>query len=188
MTDYNPYSDDVAPGEWTTKVRRVVTGVNFEGKSEIDWDEPNPHRSVGHGAPGYVITNIWRTARTPADNTAPLTDPWVSDEPLSIGPTETGTVFRILELPPDRDWRFDADGREIKPLAFHTTKSIDYAIVLSGEIWAVMDASETLLKAGDVLVQRGTRHAWSNRSDAPAVLAFVLIGGNEAGPGPSPTL
>jgi hypothetical protein len=61
--------------------------------------------------------------------------------------------------------------------AMHTTCSVDYAIVLSGEIWAVMDEGETLMKAGDVLVQRGTNHAWSNRSTEPARLAFVLVDG-----------
>jgi hypothetical protein len=58
---------------------------------------------------------------------------------------------------------------------FHKTSSVDYAIVLAGEIYALMDEGEVLLKQGDVLVQRGTNHAWSNRSDAPAYLAFVLI-------------
>jgi hypothetical protein len=58
---------------------------------------------------------------------------------------------------------------------FHKTDTIDYAIVLSGEIWAMMDEGETLLKQGDVLVQRGTNHAWSNRTNEPAILAFVLI-------------
>jgi quercetin dioxygenase-like cupin family protein len=58
---------------------------------------------------------------------------------------------------------------------FHRTSSVDYAIVLAGEIYALMDEGEVLLKQGDVLVQRGTNHAWSNRSDAPAYLAFVLI-------------
>lgn len=58
---------------------------------------------------------------------------------------------------------------------FHKTSSVDYAIVLSGEIYALMDEGEVLLKAGDVLVQRGTNHAWSNRTDAPACLAFVLV-------------
>lgn len=177
MAEYNPYSEGVRPGEWTTKVRRVVTGLNADGKSAIVWDERNPHRNVGHNTPGYVITNLWRTEAAPADNHSPLRDPWVSDEPLSIGPSETGTVFRVLELPPDKDWRYDADGNEVKPLPFHTTSSIDYAIVLKGEIWAVMDVGETLLRAGDVLVQRGTHHAWSNRSAEPAVLAFVLAGG-----------
>ena len=176
MAEYNPYSEGMQPGDWTTKVRRVVTGLNTDGKPAIIWDEQNPHRNVGHNTPGYVITNIWRTEGAPADNHTPLRDPWVSDEPLSIGPPETGTVFRILELPPDKDWRYDADGNEVKPLAFHTTSSIDYAIVLRGEIWAVLDDGETLLKAGDVFVQRGTHHAWSNRSAEPAVLAFVLVG------------
>jgi quercetin dioxygenase-like cupin family protein len=58
---------------------------------------------------------------------------------------------------------------------FHKTDTIDYAIVLKGEIWALMDEGETLLRQGDVLVQRGTNHAWSNRTEEPAVLAFVLI-------------
>jgi quercetin dioxygenase-like cupin family protein len=58
---------------------------------------------------------------------------------------------------------------------FHKTSSVDYAIVLSGEIYALMDEGEVLLRAGDVLVQRGTNHAWSNRTDEPARLAFVLI-------------
>ncbi len=61
---------------------------------------------------------------------------------------------------------------------FHKTDTIDYAIVLKGEIWALMDDGETLLRQGDVLVQRGTNHAWSNRTDEPAVLAFVLIDAN----------
>jgi quercetin dioxygenase-like cupin family protein len=59
----------------------------------------------------------------------------------------------------------------------HTTRSVDYAIVLSGEIWAVLDEDEVLMKAGEVLVQRGTNHAWSNRSTEPARLAFILVDG-----------
>lgn len=57
----------------------------------------------------------------------------------------------------------------------HVTRTIDYAIVLAGEIYAVLDEDETLMRAGDILVQRGTNHAWANRSDAPARIAFVLI-------------
>src|SRR2546428_13775258 len=60
----------------------------------------------------------------------------------------------------------------------HKTASVDYAIVLAGEIWAVMDEGETCMKAGDVLIQRGTNHAWSNRSSAPALVAFVLVWAN----------
>lgn len=183
-TPYNPFAEGegLQPGEWTTRVRRVVTGLNEDGQSVHLWDSENPHRNVGNGAPGYVITNVWRTESRPIDHAAELSDPWVSDSPLSVGPPVDGTVFRILELPPDKDWRFDVDGNEVRPLAFHTTTSIDYAIVLKGEIWSVMEADEVLLKQGDVLVQRGTHHAWSNRTDEPAVLAFVLIGDGHAGP------
>jgi quercetin dioxygenase-like cupin family protein len=104
--------------------------------------------------------------------------PYDTDQQLSVGPSASGTVFRTLELPPDADWRFDAEGNEIKPLAYHTTRSIDYAIVLSGSVWAILDEAEVEMHAGDVMVQRGTAHAWSNRSDTSCVLAFVLIGGN----------
>ncbi|KAA9160708.1 cupin domain-containing protein [Amycolatopsis acidicola] len=179
MAEYNPFTAGLEPAPGTTKVRRLVTGLDATGKSTIVMDEECPHASVGHGTPAYVVTNLWRTDESPADNHAPLADPYATDEPLSVGPTRNGSVFRVLELPPDKDWRFDADGTEVKPLAFHTTDSIDYAIVLSGEIWAVLDATEVKMTAGDVLVQRGTAHAWSNRSDSPCVLAFVLIGGTK---------
>ncbi len=59
----------------------------------------------------------------------------------------------------------------------HRTESVDYAIILEGEIWAVMDKNETLMRTGDVLVQRGTNHAWANRSDNTARIAFVLLDG-----------
>ncbi len=66
-------------------------------------------------------------------------------------------------------------GGPVRHAHMHRTRSIDYAIVLSGEIWAVMDEGETKMVAGDVLIQRGTNHAWANRSNAPCVVAFVLI-------------
>jgi quercetin dioxygenase-like cupin family protein len=101
-------------------------------------------------------------------------------------------VFRIIEYPPDKQRRAaleqqrtsadDGSGHGAafdrgspRHPGFHQTSSVDYAIVLSGEIYALMDEGEVLLKAGDVLVQRGTNHAWSNRTDEPAYLAFVLI-------------
>jgi hypothetical protein len=98
-------------------------------------------------------------------------------------------VFRIVEYPPDRlripTLRGDAhdathegytrDLKNVRHPGFHKTASTDYAIVLSGEIYALMDEGEVLLKAGDVLIQRGTNHAWSNRTDESAYIAFVLI-------------
>ncbi|MFJ9381220.1 cupin domain-containing protein [Streptomyces sp. NPDC101455] len=177
MAEYNPISPGVEPAEVTTKVRRLVTGVDGEGRSTILLDGVAAHAKVGHGVPTYVSTDLWRTEESPVDNAAPFRDPLDTDQPLSVGPTTNGTVFRTLELPPDRDWRYDEDGKEVTPLAFHTTRSIDYAIVLRGEIWAVLDTTEVRMTAGDVLIQRGTAHAWSNRSDESCLLAFVLIGG-----------
>jgi hypothetical protein len=100
--------------------------------------------------------------------------------------------LRIIEYPPDKErlpalaaelTRPDdgsgrghaADRSNPRHAGFHKTHSIDYAIVLTGEIHALMDEGEVLLKAGDVLIQRGTNHAWSNRTDAPCTIAFVLI-------------
>ncbi|WP_299954258.1 cupin domain-containing protein [uncultured Modestobacter sp.] len=178
MADYDPFVSDVAPAASTRKVRRLVTGLDAEGRSTIVLDDTGRHAAAGHGVPTYVATQLWRTESTPADNTGAVRDPYDTDERLSVGPPAAGSIFRTLELPPDRDWRFDEQGEEVRPLAFHTTRSIDYAIVLSGEVWAVLDATEVRMTAGDVLVQRGTSHAWSNRSDEPCLLAFVLIGGN----------
>jgi hypothetical protein len=101
-------------------------------------------------------------------------------------------VFRVIEYPPDRERlaalerertaKDDGSGRAAaldhgnpRHPGFHRTSSLDYVIVLSGEIYALMEEGEVLLRTGDVLVQRGTNHAWSNRSDEPAYLAFVLI-------------
>lgn len=182
MAEYNPFTPDTPQAETTTRVRRLVTGVDEQGKSIFLDDSVVPGK-VGHGIPTYVATDLWRTEQTPADNAAPYDDParW---EGRAVGPSSHGSVFRVLELPPDRDWLYDAEGNQTRPLAFHTTASIDYAIVLRGEVWAVMDADERLMRAGDVLVQRGTSHAWSNRSSEPCVLAFVLIGGTLPTPAP----
>jgi len=178
VADYNPYSIGLEPAPSTRKVRRLVTGLNAEGRSTIVMEDVAKHAVAEHDTPTYVATQLWRTETSPADNTGPVLDPYDTDEQLSVGPSQLGSIFRTLELPPDKDWRFDAEGNEIRPLAYHTTRSIDYAIVLSGSIWAVLDDTEVEMHAGDVLVQRGTAHAWSNRSDSSCVLAFVLIGGN----------
>jgi mannose-6-phosphate isomerase-like protein (cupin superfamily) len=105
-----------------------------------------------------------------------------------------GSVFRVIEYPPDSvrlktldPERFfggmgtrAADAATRKHPGMHKTDTIDYCVVLSGEIWAVLDEGEVLLRAGDCLVQRGTNHAWSNRSDTPCVIAFVLIAAKPA--------
>jgi len=238
-------------------IRRVVTGHDAAGRSVFITDAAAPH--VYNRAPGSaVVTELWETRAMPADNSG---NDEVTDHPFRLAPPRNGSVFRIVEYPPDKerlpalaseasgqrgnsilrapdtrpepgssaraalaseasgqrgnsivrahsaskDARERADDTRPEPGSsaraalerqrasvddgsghafdrgsprhpgFHKTSSVDYAIVLSGEIYAMMDEGEVLLRAGDVLVQRGTHHAWSNRTDEPARLAFVLI-------------
>ena len=141
--------------------------------------------------PNFAVTDFWKTFATPADNgLATANDPCAL--PVQVAPPPSGSVFRVVQFPPDKDWAAKAaamggsvaidetaksasKGGKVRHAHMHRTRSIDYAIVLSGEIWAVMDVGETKLVAGDVLVQRGTNHAWANRSNDPCVIAFVLI-------------
>ncbi|MSQ20802.1 MAG: cupin domain-containing protein [Betaproteobacteria bacterium] len=133
------------------------------------------------------MTELWVTAEAPADNSRSA-DALVGIPAFRIPPPAHGSIFRVVDYPPDRI-RLAALAADASPDAhdpalylgksrhpgFHKTATIDYAIVLSGEIWALMDEGEVLLKTGDVLVQRGTNHAWSNRTDQTARVAFVLI-------------
>ncbi len=170
-------------------VRRVVTGHNDAGKSVFLMDGPAP-AVFTRGTGSTTSTILWETDRTPADNSGSR-DPTV-DHPHRLPPPQNGSCFRVVDYPPDKErvaaLRQDAqaqataagegyvrDTRNPRHPGFHKTNTIDYAIVVAGEIWALMDEGEVLLKAGDVLIQRGTSHAWSNRSDAPARVMFVLI-------------
>ena len=169
--------------------RRVVTGHNADGKSVFVTDAPTPH--VFQRNPGSaIVMELWETGATPADNRGNAD---AIARGFRLPPPKNGSVFRVIEYPPDKE-RLTALASELaapddgsgrvqaadksggaRHLGFHKTSSIDYAIVLSGEIHALMDEGEVLLKTGDVLVQRGTNHAWSNRTDEPCVVAFVLI-------------
>jgi mannose-6-phosphate isomerase-like protein (cupin superfamily) len=172
----------------TKSVRRVVTGHDVDGRSTFLIDGPTPHvfsRSKGSA----IVHELWETTRTPADNRS-------NSDAIARGhrlpPPQGGSVFRVIEYPPDSERLAaiaheeklpdDGSGRAAaidrnspRHPGFHKTATIDYAIVLSGEIFAMMDDGEVLLQAGDVLIQRGTNHAWSNRTNETAVVAFVLI-------------
>jgi len=137
------------------KIRRVVTGHNAEGKAVVKWD--SEIESIP-GRPGFSRVDMWATDQLPPK----LTD----EDPITweIGTTiANGSVFRIIKFEPG------VAGRR------HVTDSIDYAIVLSGEIDMLLDEAEVHLKAGDVLIQRATVHDWENRGTEPCVIAFVLI-------------
>jgi quercetin dioxygenase-like cupin family protein len=143
--------------EVAMKVRRVVTGHDKDGKAVVAIDEVS--RDVVSFRPGATVANIWSSAGFPVDNTG------AADAAKEITATtrDGGTVFRVIEFAPG-----------VAPRN-HRTNSIDYAVVLSGEIDMEMDGQIVTLQAGDVLVQRGTIHDWINRSDKPCVIAFVLI-------------
>ena len=138
-------------------VRRVITGHDANGKAIVKIDEVAKHAFVGR--PGATGINVWTTQGFPVDNDG------AEDLGLrKVGTTvENGTIFRILEFAPGLAARN------------HRTDSIDYIVVLSGEIDMELDDSTVHLKAGDVMVQRGTIHNWVNNGTAPCVLAVILI-------------
>ena len=168
-------------------IRRIVTGHNADGLSCIVSDGPSPSVRTIPERPGYRVTNLWCTSAGP---------PHV-DEPDAIAghqglpPPASGTLIRVVDYPPEagdaaeRKRQLTATfgqlftGTDHRPngkhAGMHITDTIDYAIVLDGEIFAILDTEETLMRAGDILIQRGTAHAWANRSDRPARVAFVLI-------------
>lgn len=138
-------------------IRRVVTGHDASGKACVSIDE-----SMSNIAPlraGATASVIWTTEGFPIDSDAP--GDGAQRKVATAHPN--GTVFRVIEYAPG-----------VTPRN-HRTDSIDYAVVLSGEIDMDLDGSEVHLKAGDVLVQRGTIHNWINRGTEPCVIAFVLI-------------
>lgn len=142
--------------------RRVVTGHDANGRAIVKIDEMA--KNFTSGRPGATACVVWTTQGFPVDNNSE------DDEGRrQTGTTlANGTVFRVLELAPGAGPRN------------HRTDSIDYAVVMAGEIDMELDGSSVHLKAGDVLVQRGTIHNWVNRGTVPCVIAFVLIAANPA--------
>jgi quercetin dioxygenase-like cupin family protein len=149
--------------------RRVVTGHDAHGTSIVLSDGPVPvHRMMPQDGVGFY--EIWQTEDAPAA-VAPAEPSEPTQRTLRVPPPERGTKIRINEFHPG----FINDQGNQSPV--HRTESIDYGIVLEGEIYLVLDDSEVLLRAGDVVVQRGTDHAWANRSDAVCRVAFILVDG-----------
>jgi mannose-6-phosphate isomerase-like protein (cupin superfamily) len=153
----------------STVPRRVVTGHTPDGVSVVVSDGPVPvSREIP--ADGVAFHEIWNTTGAPAPLTArDEVDP--TERELAVPPPRHGTKIRINEFQPGF---LDERGLQ-SPV--HRTASVDYGIVLEGEITLILDDSEVTLHAGDVVVQRGTDHAWANRSDAVTRVAFVLVDG-----------
>jgi len=172
-------------------IRRVLTADDASGRSSIVEDGPSPAVRLVPERPGYRVTNLWRTVAAPAlvsahDSIA---------EHRGVLPPPGGTVLRIIDFPPEPQdpaelqrqlqatfgSMFSDASHAPRPgehPGMHRTATVDYALMLAGELVAIMDKGETVLRAGDVLVQRGTQHAWANRSGQPARVAFVLIDGS----------
>jgi hypothetical protein len=160
----------VPPHKNFRRFRRLVTGVDAGGKAVFLQDGETSSIQTVANTSTFVVTNLWQHTEVPVNNDGPLDDGLGGD--VALNPPPGGSIFRMVEFPPDTDWKANGVADQV-----HATPSLDYALVLEGEIWAVLDEEERLMKPGEVLIQRGTRHAWSNRSDKQAVVAFVLIGG-----------
>ena len=153
------------PAAHTTPIRRIVTGHDENNKAVFIEDQFCPNRFLGGGIDTLVINELWKMEETPGNNTGEYVDPASS---ATLNPPAGGNVFRIIEFPPDEELGGDAE--------MHRTPSVDYAVIIKGECYAVLDDSETLMHEGDVLIQRGTNHGWSNRSGKPCPVLFVLNG------------
>ena len=140
------------------KVRRIVTGIDGRGRSVVASDAVVP------STPGRFDARVGRYDPWWTEGSPPALDgPDPTLKPGTTVPRANGTIFRILEIPPGND------------TAKHKTDTIDYYVILQGELYMTLDLDEVLCKQGDVIVQRSTNHGWDNRSGKPAIFAEVLI-------------
>lgn len=183
-------SDSVKP------VRRIVTVDDESGKSVAIHDGPAPDVRTDPARQGYSSTRIWVTDRTPA-RIHGIRD--TLNMPHTIEPPPGGSVCRVVTFPPDDHQSGRIGAREVQaffdsmgspaastysPDAPHPymqkTRTLDFCLIVEGEVTLVLDTEEVQLRAGDTVVQRGTNHAWSNRSRRPCVIAFSSHDGSYA--------
>jgi len=173
-----------------TTGRRLITGENAAGRSEFVSDAPT---DVTLYVPGYIeMLDLWRISHIPArltDDDSPVGDPILSPPP-------GGLVARLVGIPPTGQTTGVDDeaaavfeqmggaeartGGPAQHAGMHRTPTVDLIYVVSGEVFAVLDEGEKLLKPGDLLVQRGTNHAWTNRGNETAYLFAVLIAAEDS--------
>jgi naringenin degradation protein FdeH len=165
-------------------VRRVVTGHDAAGKAVVLRDGDAPNAKLRQ-ATGLASILVWVTDECPADVSGSADR---ADREIGVAPPPRGSIFRVVDFPPAsaapkvdnaamlREMGLGGGQGGARHALMHRTKSIDYAVVISGEIDMLLDDTEVHLKAGDVLVQQGTIHAWVNRGAETCRVAFVLIG------------
>lgn len=175
------------------EVRRVVTGHDAEGRSTITQDGAPP-RSIDIAGRGITFHELWLTKVVPALIDRASAEP--QESALSLHPPHGGVRIRFVDTPPEEPGAPLPDAATMKQLfgligapeasrykpgenhpAMHVTPSLDFGIVLEGEMTLMTDTGETLCRAGDVIVQNGTSHAWANRSGKPVRMCFILIDG-----------
>jgi mannose-6-phosphate isomerase-like protein (cupin superfamily) len=174
--------------------RRIVTGHDTDGKAIIVCDAPPVHSQLVGGPGGPTFFEVWHTVETPALIHAQPDE--IDEATLVLPPPKNGTRIRVIEFPPESEEirkltgteaaeKFKSMGDEKASTSsqgaphplMHRTQTLDYGIVLEGEITLILDRTETTIYAGDIVVQNGTNHAWANRSDKVCRVAFVLIDG-----------
>ncbi len=169
--------------------RRIVTGHDERGRAVILEDGPPPRVYDNLGQEGLVFYEVWNTQESPARIDRAGGEP--AEARLSLSPPPLGTRIRVLDIPIDNPGSSDIEavfeavgGKDAHIGAksgrhenFHRTQTIDYGIVLEGEITLLMDEGETTLHPGDICIQRGTNHGWANRGTKPCRIAFILIDG-----------
>jgi Cupin domain len=170
-------------------IRRIVVRDNAEGtRSGALSDGASPDVHIDPARPGFAATRLWVTDRTPA-----LVENETLNKPHTIEPPKAGSLCRYLQIPPDDAWKGKVGSNEVRayfasmgspaastysPNAPHPymqkTRSLDFALILEGEVTLVLDLEEVNLSAGDTVVLRGSNHAWSNRSSKPCVIAMSM--------------
>ncbi|WP_264537478.1 cupin domain-containing protein [Flavobacterium sp. N1736] len=178
--------------------RRIVTGHDTDGKAIIVSDAPPTLSQLIGGPGGPTFFEVWHTLETPA---LIHSQPDETDEKsLVLPPPKNGTRIRVIDFPPegeeirnlsdaDASAKFKDMGDESASTShkgaphplMHRTETLDYGIVLEGEITMILDRAETVVKAGDIVIQAGTNHAWANRSGKNCRIAFILIDGQFTG-------
>lgn len=175
-------------------IRRIVTAHDQTGKAIVAENGPLPHVIRPPGQPGLAFHEVWSTDQSPAPVGFTQADP--TDAHRDTAPPAGGTIIRFVDIPPEGKDGPDFDKEHARKLfeavglgdnadhttpgrhpLMHRTETVDFGIVISGEITLLLDEDEVALRPGDVVVQRGTIHAWANRSDDICRMAFVLTDG-----------
>jgi mannose-6-phosphate isomerase-like protein (cupin superfamily) len=163
------------------QTRRVITGVDADGRSTVISDENTPTRVA---LPGFTVNDVWRVDALPTH----VDEMHTLQDEVELHPPTSGFVFRVAAFPPDSEVDYaalsasieslhgsDANANDEKVMGMHVTDTFDLDVILDGEIYCVLETGEVLLRAGDSIVLRGIKHAWSNRSNKPAVMVATMI-------------